>query len=105
MVFSNHLLLKIRELNKFGITHSCYPNSGYNSNNELITIELIRPGEPISIDFSTLFVGDTTLFQCTCGHIGCRNRILGFNFLPVIIQEKYLEAGVAVIIRSAYENG
>jgi hypothetical protein len=76
-----------------GFQHSCYPNSFYNSNDELVTMHHLVAGEKITVDFSTLFIGGTELFRCNCGFNGCRGSIRGFDQLPVIIQDKYLKAG------------
>ena len=89
--------MEIDEVLKSGITHSCYPNSGFNAQNELVLIEPAVPGDRITVDFSTLFTGNLFIFECKCGCNGCRNMILGFDQIPVIFQEKYLELGVVPI--------
>lgn len=86
--------MNIVEVVKFGIVHSCYPNSGFNNQNKLILIEPAGPGDLITVDFSTLFTGNSHIFNCQCGCNGCRKVILGFDQLPVIFQEKYLKLGV-----------
>ena len=87
--------MNIDDVVKAGIPHSCYPNSGFNTQNELVLIEPSRQGVLITVDYSTLFIGNATNFDCNCGCNGCRNVILGFDQLPVIFQEKYLKLGVA----------
>lgn len=91
--------MKIEDVLKAGIAHSCYPNSGFNAQNELVLIENANSGEPITVDFSTLFTGNGNNFNCKCGCNGCRKVILGFDQIPVIFQEKYLELGVVPIGR------
>lgn len=86
--------MNIVDVLKAGIAHSCYPNSGFNAQNELVLIEHSAPGEPVTVDFSTLFTGSVNIFECKCGCNGCRNVILGFDQIPVIFQEKYLKLGV-----------
>ncbi len=86
--------MKIDDVLKAGIAHSCYPNCGFNAQNELVLIEPSAPGEPVTVDFSTLFMGNANIFKCKCGCNGCRNVILGFDQIPVIFQEKYLKLGV-----------
>lgn len=73
-----------------GITHSCYPNAAYNFKNELVLLMEVEPGDKLTVDYSTLFTGSEEHFTCSCGCNGCREIILGFDQLPVIIQEKYL---------------
>lgn len=82
-----------------GIVHSCYPNSGLDTNNELITISKRLPDEQITLDFSTLFLGGNELMKCQCGFNGCRGSIRGFDQLPVIFQEKYIEKRVVPILK------
>ena len=73
------------------IPHSCFPNSAVNQANELVALKIIYPGVPLTIDYSTLFVGSTPAMKCTCGFNGCRRKILGFNYLPVYFQDFYLK--------------
>ncbi len=86
--------MNIDDVVKAGILHSCYPNCGFNTQNELVLIESSQQGEIITVDYSTLFIGNAITFDCDCGCNGCRNLIRGFDQLPVILQEKYLKLGV-----------
>jgi len=76
-----------------GITfpHSCFPNCVVNSRNEIVLFKPVIPGEKLTIDYSTLYVGEEILENCKCGCNGCRGIILGFRYLPVIYQDFYLE--------------
>ncbi len=51
----------------------------------------ISKGEQLTIDYATLFTGGFPTFICNCGHNGCRGKVLGFNFLPVIYQDYYIK--------------
>lgn len=73
-----------------GIRHSCFPNSIYRFDNKIVVIRPIGEKEQITLDYSTLFTGSEVLFECSCGHNGCRKLIRGFDFLPVNIQDYYL---------------
>jgi hypothetical protein len=75
----------------FPIPHSCYPNCAINSVNELVLLTRITPGEPLTIDYSTLYSGPEPVLNCRCGHNGCRGKVVGFNFLPVFFQDYYLQ--------------
>jgi hypothetical protein len=75
---------------QLNIEHSCYPNSAFNAENELVNIRALRPDERVTVDYSTLFVGEDFRFRCHCGYNGCRTNIRGFETLPVIIQDNYL---------------
>ena len=74
----------------FPIPHSCYPTCGVNGANQVVLIRGIEPGELLTVDYSTLFSGSEPIINCSCGHVGCRGKIRGFNFLPVLIQDFYL---------------
>ncbi|MBL0339762.1 MAG: hypothetical protein IPP71_01910 [Bacteroidetes bacterium] len=86
--------MNVDEAKKAGIWHSCYPNCGINGDNQLIVIDRIEPGERITVDYSTLFNGNSFIFKCNCSSNGCRKLIAGFDQIPVIFQEKYLKLGV-----------
>jgi len=79
--------------NSIKIPHSCYPNCALNSANNLFLLRTVSPGEQLTIDYSTLYLGSGSKpgFDCSCGYNGCRGKILGFNNLPVIFQEYYLK--------------
>jgi hypothetical protein len=87
------------DLVKAGFTHSCYPNYGLSPKNEYVAISAKRPGEQKTLDFSTLFLGGDELMKCQCGFNGCRGSIRGFDHLPAIFQEKYVEMGIAPVIK------
>jgi len=75
----------------FTFPHSCFPNCAVNSDDQLVLLREILPGEQLTIDYSTFYVGSEVALECRCSHVGCRGKILGFNFLPVIFQDYYLE--------------
>jgi hypothetical protein len=79
-----------RDLSEKGIVHSCYPNSGYDKNNDLVEFRQRVEDEQITVDFSTLFLGMEDQFWCNCGYFGCRKRIVGFDMIPMIFHEKYI---------------
>jgi hypothetical protein len=73
------------------IPHSCYPNCALNSSNVLVLLREVAPGEQLTIDYATLYSGAVQILECGCGHVGCRGKVLGFNFLPVFYQDYYLQ--------------
>lgn len=85
--------MKVEDVASAGIRHSCFPNCGVNARNELFAITPIVPGTPLTVDYSTLFKGNSFIFNCQCGYNGCRKVILGFDQLPVFFQEKYICLG------------
>jgi hypothetical protein len=76
---------------QFPLPHSCYPNCSLNSQNQLILLREVYPNESLTIDYATLFFELEPAYSCTCGCNGCRRKILGFNFLPVVFQDYYLQ--------------
>ena len=84
--------MDIQALINSGISHSCYPNSGYNSKNELVAAHSLAAGIKITVDFSTLSLGGDVILHCNCGYVGCRKQIMGFEMLPVFTQEQYIRA-------------
>ncbi len=85
------IFMEINPLLSPALPHSCYPNCGINLNNEIVLIRPVKYGEPLTLDYATLYVGLGPEMDCHCGFNGCRGKILGFNFLPVIFQEYYLK--------------
>ena len=92
MLSSHEFLLLPEQVRK--ISHSCYPNCGISKTLDLVALRDILEGEPLSIDYSTMFTGNLPGFHCSCSLVGCRNKILGINLLPLRFQEKYLLSGL-----------
>lgn len=86
------------QLRALGIPHSCYPNTIVTIDNELITVRKPTPGEPLTVDYSTVFTPDTPPFECQCGMFGCRGIIRGIDSVPFRIREWYEEWGGARIM-------
>ena len=73
------------------LPHSCFPSCAVNHDNELILLRPLLPDGKLTLDYSTLFTGNCSIFNCCCGCNGCRQKIRGFDTLPVIFQEYYME--------------
>jgi len=76
------------------INHSCNPNAGVKSNNQVIAIKDIKKGEEITWDYSTSMDEDDWEMDCKCGSKNCRKRIRDFKYLPKSLQKKYLKLGI-----------
>jgi len=87
--------------------HSCYPTCGITADNTLVWLRSTDRCAGITIDYATLYLGPEPRFVCRCGHIGCRRNILGFNFLPVSLQDFYLEKNVVskVVLQMSHLHG
>jgi hypothetical protein len=69
------------------INHSCNPNAGIRGQNELFALRVIKKGEEIFYDYSTM-VGTNApgesdwLMDCSCGTPKCRTIIGNWQTLP-----------------------
>lgn len=69
------------------INHSCRPNAGIRSENELFALRTITKGEELSYDYSTV-VGKNApgerdwKMRCKCGSPNCRQSIGNWQTLP-----------------------
>lgn len=72
------------------MNHSCGPNLGFSSDEELSAIKDIKAGEELTYDYSTADVGDwVASWECKCGSKNCRKKITGKDCLDKKFQEKY----------------
>ena len=62
------------------MNHSCEPNAGIKNNRTLVAMRLVKKGEEILIDYSTLFIEGWEM-DCKCGSKTCRKKILTFDKL------------------------
>jgi len=88
------------------VNHCCEPNAGikiHNGKAFLIAINKIQPEDEISFDYSTSMAEDHWEMDCACGAPSCRSRVRDFKTLPLKLQQKYIELGVApdFVIRSS----
>ncbi|HEX3867472.1 MAG TPA: SET domain-containing protein-lysine N-methyltransferase [Gemmatimonadaceae bacterium] len=88
------------------VNHSCDPNAGiakFRNRLILLAARRIRPGEEITLDYSTT-IGDDDIWtmRCRCGGPSCRRTIANFGSLPPARQRRYMTAGLvpAFIVRT-----
>lgn len=84
------------------VNHSCEPNCGlkvigrvgkeYDS--QLMAIRPIKPGEELTIDYSTVMHEAGWKMECACGSKHCRKVVTHFSRLPKETREKYIQLGV-----------
>lgn len=74
----------------FPLPHACYPTCAINSRNQLVMLHAGSHNRVLTVDYSTLYIGDEPLMNCKCGFNGCRRIIMPFKFIPVIFQDYYL---------------
>lgn len=86
--YKDHFIV-VNDQSEF-MNHSCDPNLGFSSDEELSAIRDIKAGEELTYDYSTADVGDwIASWECKCGSKICRGKITGNDCLKKDFQEKY----------------
>ena len=75
---------------KIFINHSCSPNCGLRGEITFVAMRDINADEEITFDYAFLDNEDYQ-FQCSCGSLGCRKVITGFDWKNKELQNKYKE--------------
>jgi D-alanine-D-alanine ligase len=70
------------------INHSCEPNAWLDGL-DFVARRSIREGEPITIDYATLYGPMMAEFTCQCGTPHCRGVIRGTDHLEPWVEERY----------------
>ncbi|HMY11128.1 MAG TPA: SET domain-containing protein [Turneriella sp.] len=88
------------------VNHCCEPNAGIvieNGKAWLVAIQIIRPEDEITFDYSTSMAEDHWEMDCACGAASCRGRVRDFKHLQSPLQQKYIALGIVpdFVIRSA----
>lgn len=88
------------------VNHCCEPNSGlkiHKGKAFLVAIRNIAIEEEITFDYSTSMAEDHWEMDCACGVPSCRTRVRDFKYLPLALQQHYIELGIVpdFVIRSA----
>lgn len=77
------------------VNHSCEPNAGISSGNDLIAMRDISPGEEITFDYSTCMMAENRwVMPCECQAMHCRGTIEDFDCLPFDLQNHYFKLGM-----------
>jgi D-alanine-D-alanine ligase len=87
---SNEVVLADREAPEAWalINHSCDPNTWFDGL-DLLARRPIRAGEPITLDYATVYGTTMAEFTCQCGSQGCRGTIRGTDHLAPWVEERY----------------
>lgn len=88
------------------VNHSCDPNAGLRfvtispefTDSQLFAIRPIKPGEHVTIDYSTTQLEDrkSLVDPCQCGSEHCRKSVRPFPELPPDLQKRYLALGAVL---------
>ena len=71
------------------LNHSCEPNCGFTSNNGVVSIRDIQPGEEVVIDYAMCESTAMDEFECECGTRECRTQVTGTDWQSEVLQERY----------------
>jgi len=88
------------------VNHCCEPNAGlkiHKGKAFLVALDVIRVEAEITFDYSTSMAEDHWEMDCACGVPSCRSRVRDFKYLPLALQQKYVDLGIVpdFVIRSA----
>lgn len=61
---------------------------------QLIAIRDIQAGEELTWDYSSTTNDPNWMMECSCGSVGCRGLVRGYQYLPKRISARYRMAGV-----------
>jgi len=70
------------------INHSCEPNA-WLEGLDCVARRPIREGEPVTLDYATLYGPMMAEFRCQCGSQRCRGVIRGSDHLEPWVEERY----------------
>ncbi len=93
--------------NSFLMNHHCDPNCGYISDEVLVAIRDIKPGEELTLDYATIMAptGLEKPFICHCKSPECRKIVTRFDCLRNDVQKKYKNYFLSFIRRHFIEIG
>ncbi|MEK6853507.1 MAG: SET domain-containing protein [Nanoarchaeota archaeon] len=73
----------------FFLNHSCHPNARFLAPHFIAALSDIKPGEEITIDYSSVINIPRWDMECGCGNRGCRKMVKSYSKSPKKIKEKY----------------
>ncbi len=73
----------------FFLNHSCHPNSRFKHPHFIAALSDIKPGEEITIDYSSVIDIPRWDMDCCCGSKDCRKIVKSYSQSPKKIKEKY----------------
>ena len=71
------------------INHCCDPNAGLNSQNSLVALRDIEPGEEVCFDYAMSDGCSYDEFECACNSPLCRGRITGTDWAKPELWSRY----------------
>jgi hypothetical protein len=93
---SEGFFLAPRDRNDLGIgeriNHSCQPTVGFSGQVTLVTLQDVKKGEEITMDYATCVASDDGAFvmKCGCGARGCRGIVTGQDWKLPEVQHRLL---------------
>jgi hypothetical protein len=71
------------------INHSCEPNAGLDGQIAIVAMQLIRPGDEVTIDYAMCDGSPYDEFDCACGSVQCRGRVTGNDWRDPLLWKRY----------------
>jgi hypothetical protein len=71
------------------INHACDPNAGLEGQITIVAMQMIRPGEEVTIDYAMCDGSPYDEFDCACGSACCRGRVTGDDWRNPLLWKRY----------------
>lgn len=71
------------------INHACEPNAGLDGQITIVAMQMIRPGDEVTIDYAMCDGSPYDEFDCACGSSQCRGRVTGNDWRNSLLWKRY----------------
>lgn len=71
------------------INHACEPNAGLDGQITVVAMQMIMPGDEVTIDYAMCDGSPYDEFDCACGSSQCRGRITGNDWRHPLLWKRY----------------
>ena len=71
------------------INHACEPNAGLDGQITIVAMQMIRPGDEVTIDYAMCDGSPYDEFDCACGSSQCRGRVTGNDWRDSLLWKRY----------------
>jgi uncharacterized protein len=71
------------------INHACEPNAGLDGQITIVAMQMIRPGDEVTIDYAMCDGSPYDEFDCVCGASQCRGRVTGNDWRDPLLWKRY----------------
>jgi hypothetical protein len=71
------------------INHACEPNAGLDGQITIVAMQMIRPGDEVTIDYAMCDGSPYDEFDCACGASQCRGHVTGNDWRDPLLWKRY----------------